>query len=157
MAALLTGALLAGCDRPAEVGSASPPAATASASATTAAPRRSPSAANSTAPTPSRTSLPVFSELTAEPCRGYPAAEQVIALLRTIGLLSASGTVTVVTGPMCAGSWQYTVLQTSGRDPLQVVTKGPAYALTLVTAGTDVCTIDVRTLAPPGIRAVTRC
>ena len=56
--------------------------------------------------------------------------------------------------PQCAGTWQYSVVTVTGRDPLAVVTRGAPTALTLVTAGTNVCTIPVRTSAPPGIRKV---
>ena len=77
-----------------------------------------------------------------------------IALLRRSSSLLPTGiTVTApAPGPLCAGDWQYTVLQVADREPLQVVSRGPATSLTLVTAGTDVCSIPVRTAAPAGIR-----
>ena len=58
-----------------------------------------------------------------------------------------------VTGPICAGTWQWTVVQMPNAEPLQVVTRGAPGSLRLVTAGTDVCSIPVRTGAPAGIRA----
>jgi hypothetical protein len=79
----------------------------------------------------------------------------VIELLRhSSGLLPRGARVTVLSGPLCADDWQYTIVQVPDREPLQVVSSGPATALTLVTAGTDVCNIPVRTGAPAGIRTV---
>lgn len=157
---LAAGAPLAGCDRPPAGTGAPAPTAAATTTPTGAPPAsRSPTVPGPTrTPAPGGTSGPVFTELTAQPCQGYPSGDQVIALLRrTTGLLPAGGTVTVRTGPLCAGSWQYTVLTVADRDPLQVVTRGSPQALELVTAGTDVCTVEVRVVAPAGIRAITRC
>jgi hypothetical protein len=99
-----------------------------------------------------------FGEAFAVSCAGRPSADQVIALLRrTHGLLPASATVTVRMGPLCAGTWQYTVVALPEREPLQVVTKGTPSALTLVTAGTDVCVVPVRVGAPQGILTVAHC
>jgi hypothetical protein len=104
-------------------------------------------------PAPSLPTSPSFNELSAVDCRGNPSGSQVIGLLRrSSGLLTANARVTVLLGPLCSGSWQYTVVQLSDREPLQVVSSGPATALTLVTAGTNVCSIPVRTAAPAGIR-----
>jgi hypothetical protein len=88
------------------------------------------------------------------PCQGKPNGDQVVALLRrSSSLLPRDVRVTVpAPGPLCAGDWQYTVLQIADQEPLQVVSRGPASALTLVTAGTDVCSIPVRTAAPAGVR-----
>jgi hypothetical protein len=133
-----------------------------------------PPPARSPSPTPEPTYLPApplthpsrpptggptpFDERVAVPCAGRPGADQVVALLRrTPGLLSGGATVTVRTGPLCAGTWQFTVVTVPEREPLQVVTKGAPGALTLVTAGTDVCTAPVRAGAPAGILAVARC
>jgi hypothetical protein len=80
-----------------------------------------------------------------------------VALLKDRGLLRSTDVVTARTGPLCAGTWQYTVLAVTGREPLQVVTKGPASALVLVTAGTDVCSVPVRTEAPAGIVSAAHC
>jgi hypothetical protein len=104
---------------------------------------------------PGPTTTPSSNEFAAVPCQGRPSGAQVIALLhRSPGMLAADARVTVSAGPLCAGDWQYTVIQVPKLDPLQVVSKGPASALTLVTAGTDVCSIPVRTEAPPGIQTV---
>ena len=104
-------------------------------------------------PTLPAASTPTASNLTAVSCAGKPSGEQVIALLRrSADLLPRGARTTVPVVPLCAGDWQYSVVQIPGREPLQVVSRGPAGALKLVTAGTDVCTIEVRTAAPPGIR-----
>jgi hypothetical protein len=86
-------------------------------------------------------------------CGGNPGGRAVLAVLRRAGLVTRSSGARVVTGPMCAGTWQWTVVQMPNADPLQVVTRGAAGSLRLVTAGTDVCSIPVRTGAPAGIRA----
>jgi hypothetical protein len=80
-----------------------------------------------------------------------------VVLLRGKGFVAAGAQVTVQAGPLCAGSWQYTVLSIPGRGLLQVVTKGVPPGLELVTAGTDVCTAPVRVEAPAGIVAAARC
>jgi hypothetical protein len=99
-----------------------------------------------------------FGEAVAVPCAGRPSADQVVALLRrTPKLLPRGATVTVRTGPVCAGSWQYTIVSVPDREALEVVTKGPPGSLVLVTAGTDVCSIEVRTAAPIGIRTAAHC
>lgn len=138
------------------------------------APRRSPPTATSgppraadprsPAPAPSQpvrlTAAPsmTFPEAYAVTCAGRPGAEQVLALLRrTAGLLPSGVTVTVLMAPQCAGTWQYTVVSVPDREPLQVVTRGVPTALQLVTAGTNVCTIEVRTQAPRGILTLARC
>jgi hypothetical protein len=89
-------------------------------------------------------------------CAGAPDGDAVLAVLRDASLLTADqGTVT--TGPLCADTWQYTVVSVPDRDPLRVVTSGPPDDLTLVTAGTDVCTIEVRVHAPTGILVAASC
>lgn len=101
---------------------------------------------------------PTFGEAYAVSCAGYPSGDAVVALLRrTPGLLSANARVTIRTGPLCAGTWQYTVVSVGGREPLAVVTRGRPGALRLVTAGTDVCSIPVRTGAPAGIQFAAAC
>lgn len=154
---LTSGALLIGCGTPPELREqpdrafASPHR---SAFATTPAPSP-PRAAAPTGPPPT----PTFGESTTTPCNGRPGSAQVIALLRrSTELLPRSATVSVPIGPLCAGTWQYTVLSMPNREPLQVVTKGEPAALTLVTAGTDVCSsIPVRVTAPAGIRTAASC
>jgi hypothetical protein len=106
---------------------------------------------------PPSSGAPHFPEGYAVNCAGQPSVHQVVALLKDRGLLRPTDVVTPRTGPLCAGTWQYTVLSVTGREPLQVVTKGPASALALVTAGTDVCSVPVRTEAPAGIVSAAHC
>ncbi|MFF5070540.1 hypothetical protein ACFY2R_04820 [Micromonospora olivasterospora] len=119
----------------------------------------SPTPAPSTPPTatppplaPPTTAAP---DLVATECRNGPSGDRVVALLRgTAGVLPRSAQVRVRRGPLCAGDWQYTVLRVTGHEELQVVTRRRPGALELVTAGTDVCTIEVRVAGPGGIRAL---
>jgi hypothetical protein len=93
----------------------------------------------------------------AVPCAGSPDLGQVLALLRSRKVLATGAAATASSGPLCSGDWQYTALDVAGAGPLQVITRGRPGALELITAGTDVCTPDVQSGAPPGIRAVARC
>jgi hypothetical protein len=95
-----------------------------------------------------------FSETTATSCHGQPTVQQVGALVKSI---LKNVTPTAAKGPLCSGTWQYTVLTVPDAEPLQVVSKGPPTSLVLVTAGTNVCTAAVRGAAPPGILTVTGC
>ncbi len=106
---------------------------------------------------PSATSPTGFPDGTTASCAGRPGADRVIALVRAKGMVDGTRTVSAQVGPLCAGTWQYTVLVVPGREPLQVVTKGPPTALVLVTAGTDVCTDQIRASAPAGIVAAAHC
>jgi hypothetical protein len=90
-------------------------------------------------------------------CDGRPGGADVLALLRGEDLLADDTEASVVEGPLCAADWQFTVVRVPDRDPLQVITSGPPDDLTLVTAGTDVCTIEVRVHAPAGIRTAAGC
>jgi hypothetical protein len=85
-------------------------------------------------------------------CGGRPSAAQIVTLLKRRGLLPSSYRERVTVGPMCAGTWQWTVLETSN-GPLQAVSELSDNTLRLITAGTDVCSIEVRAGAPAGIRA----
>ena len=113
------------------------PSATPTASATPGAPTRNPTTAPS-----------------AVPCGSGPSGDRVIVLLRAGRVLPEDVRVTVRQGPLCAESWQYTVLAVTGHEELQVVTRTKPGALELVTAGTDVCSAEVRAAGPPGIRAL---
>ncbi|HEX5540914.1 MAG TPA: hypothetical protein VFX60_05030 [Micromonospora sp.] len=149
---LATSFLLVGCGLPPEL--ADPPPATVRPSPPS--PSQSPAIPTPEPPvltTPPETTL-TFSELTAEDCQGRPTARQVIDLLRRNRLLPQNVTVTVDSSPVCAGNWHYTVVQVPGHEPLQVVSEGAPATLRLVTAGTDVCSIQVRAAAPPGIRSL---
>ncbi|WP_307848914.1 hypothetical protein [Micromonospora sp. U56] len=99
-------------------------------------------------PTPSPTP-----GLVAVACAGRPSADRVVGLLRG-RVLPRGVSVRASQGPLCAADWQYTVLAVTGHEELQVVTRTESTALRLVTAGTDVCSIEVRTVAPPGIRTL---
>jgi hypothetical protein len=115
-----------------------------------------PSASASGSPVPSPAAS--FPELYYVPCLGKPSGEQIIATVRSkTRLLPRTGTISVTTGPLCSGTWQYTILLAPNKDPLLVVTKGAPTALSIVTAGSDVCTIGVRTQAPAGLLAAARC
>lgn len=99
-----------------------------------------------------------FSDSNVVPCNGTPTGAQVIAVVRRQpSLLPSGATVTVQTGPMCIGTWQYTILVAAGREPLQVLTKGVSPAISFVTAGTDVCTVDVRATAPVALLDLASC
>ncbi|MEV0805487.1 hypothetical protein [Micromonospora sp. NPDC050200] len=91
--------------------------------------------------------------LVAVACAGRPTADRVVGLLRG-RVLPRDVSVKATAGPLCAADWQYTVLAVTGHEELQVVTRTESAALRLVTAGTDVCSIEVRTVAPPGIRTL---
>ncbi|HET8661006.1 MAG TPA: hypothetical protein VFM55_18670 [Micromonosporaceae bacterium] len=158
--ALTSAAALAGC------GAARPPdpvrrsAAVGAGRSPTPTPHRTHTPTPGAGPTARPTAAPAttFPEAYAVGCAGRPAAEQVVALLRgTTGLLPAGAAVTVSMAPQCSGGWQYTVVSVPDREPLQVVTRGPPNALQLVTAGTNVCTIEVRTQAPRGILTLIEC
>ena len=60
---------------------------------------------------------------TAVNCGGRPGGREVLAVLRRAGLVTRSSGARVVTGPLCAGTWQCTVVQMPNADPLQVVTR----------------------------------
>ncbi|MGI5246174.1 hypothetical protein [Dactylosporangium sp. CA-139066] len=113
------------------------------------------------APSPSRSASPSpagFSDQYVTYCNGKPSGEQVIAAVRlTRGNLPAGSGVSVQKQPVCSGVWQYTVLSVADSEPLRVITKGSPTALTVVTAGTDPCTADVRLNAPPAFLAAVDC
>jgi hypothetical protein len=81
----------------------------------------------------------------------------ITALRRDPDLRPPSTSPRVVAGPVCAGSWQYTLLDFPGQGRLQVVSRGGADSLTIVTAGTYVCTPEVKGAAPAGIVAAAHC
>lgn len=96
-----------------------------------------------------------FPETTAVPCADKPSEAQIIAVTR--GRFPIGSGAKASLGPLCAGTWQYTVLSVAGREPLQVVTSGEPTSLKLVSAGTDICTVEVRNYAPAGILLAARC
>jgi hypothetical protein len=118
-------------------------------------PATPPSPPSATTASPSPTG---FSESYVVPCNGRPSAAQVISAVRRHGsLLTAGVSVSATTGPLCSGTWQYTVLAVPDHEPLQVVTKGSPSALQFVTAGTNVCTVDVRAGAPVALLTAANC
>ena len=150
-AALLPAALLAaGCGKPPDLREQGVPVPSPSIAPTT----DGPTLPVATSPTVTAT----FSETYYVACLGNPSGDQVIAALRAkTKLLPKTGTITVTTGPLCSGTWQYTIVQAPAKEPLVVVTKGTPTALQIITAGSDVCTIPVRTQAPAGLLAAARC
>jgi hypothetical protein len=156
VAALLTCAATAACGAPPNVApSPAPPVPPGTAS---------PSPSASPTPSPLVPTLPTvpsptgFPDTYAVSCEGKPSGQQIIRLLRRErGLLPDGVRATVDSGPLCSGTWQYTVVVVTGREPLAVVTEGEPGDLRLVTAGTNVCSIPVRTEAPIGIRTAAAC
>ncbi|MEU1884106.1 hypothetical protein ABZ491_01305 [Micromonospora rifamycinica] len=150
--ALLTVLPFAGCAAPPERRVAVPVAPPAPV-----VPPTTPPTALAVLPTLSSTAVPTTPGPTvaavAVACAGRPSTDRVIGLLRG-DVLPRSVSVRAVTGPLCADGWQYTVLAVSGHEELQAVTRGEPGALVLVTAGTDVCSIEVKATAPPAIRTL---
>ncbi|HLU33840.1 MAG TPA: hypothetical protein VKZ74_07530 [Natronosporangium sp.] len=153
--ALALTALLAGCGPPPEYPAPGSP------SSRPAAPALIPTPATTAAPPTGlpgpATSPSGFPEDRAVRCGGRLDGDQVLALLEREGLLGRDLDARVDEGPLCARDWQYTVVTVPERDPLRVVTRGEPGDLALVTAGTEVCTVEVRVQAPSGIRAAADC
>jgi hypothetical protein len=110
-------------------------------------------------PLPVTTPLPDLPTRTPEPttasqCTEGPTGAQIVALVRNAGILPGGVAARARTGPLCAAGWQYTVLSVTGHEELQVVTRGQPGSLTIVTVGTDVCTVDVRTTGPAAVRTL---
>lgn len=151
---LLAGAaLLSGCGPPPEPDTPGTPVPPAGSNGT-------PTPRFPTPPSPgsSLTPSPGFGEDFAVPCGDEPGEDEIVAVLHADGMLDPSVDAEVVEGPLCAGSWQYAVVQAPDRDPVQVVTRTAAGGgLELVTAGGDVCSAEVRIQAPVGIRVAASC
>ncbi|MFU8873330.1 hypothetical protein [Micromonospora sp. SL4-19] len=152
-AALIALLAIASCGTPPELRQSAAPTATAPAATGT------PTPVTPTPDTPTRpavpTPTPTAGDAVAQPCRSGPSGDRVVSLLRGPARVLPRGVrVKVRTGPLCAGDWQYTVLEVSGHEELQAVTRGKPAALELVTAGTDVCSAEVRAAGPPGIRTL---
>lgn len=147
---LLAALLSSGCGTPPELRDAQPSQTARSASSTpTDTAPTTPATPPTRAPTPTASSTPV-----AVRCPAGPSSQQVTALVRGQDLLPADAQVRVLTGPLCADDWHYTLFAVTGYEPLQVVSRGAGAAPRLVTAGTDVCTAEVRVTSPTGIRAL---
>ncbi|MEW2430007.1 hypothetical protein AB0877_18530 [Micromonospora sp. NPDC047644] len=147
-------AALAGCGAP--PGLAEPTSVpTHTAAPTPSGPSTPPTTPPTTAPSLGTVTPTPDAGLVATPCRNGPTGQRVLQLLRgRAGVLPANVRVQVRTGPLCAADWQFTVLTVTGHEELQVVTRGEPGSPVLVTAGTDVCTIEVRATSPAGIRAL---
>ncbi|MFC4018577.1 hypothetical protein ACFOW4_11575 [Micromonospora sp. GCM10011542] len=148
---------LAGCGAPPEL--SRPAAAPSSAPVTPASPPATPPSGppTSTPLNPPAGPVPATSDagLVATTCQDGPSGQRVIDLLRgRAAVLPDDVRVRVRTGPLCAADWQYTVLEVTGHEELQVVTRGRGGTPQLVTAGTDVCSIEVRATGPAGIRTL---
>ncbi|MEU4552594.1 hypothetical protein [Micromonospora violae] len=147
-------AVLAGCGAPPGLGEPTG-VPTHTATPTTPAPSTAPPTPPASAPYPATVTPTPDAGLVATACRNGPTGQRVLQLLRgRAGVLPANVRVQVRTGPLCAGDWQFTVLDVTGHEQLQVITRGKPSAPTLVTAGTDVCTIEVRATSPAGIRSL---
>jgi hypothetical protein len=119
-------------------------------------PSRSPNRSPTTSPGRSATASG-FAESVAVGCAGRPTGEQVVALLRRSAVLPAAARPGIGGGPLCAGTWQYTVLTLPETEPLHVITRGAPEALVVETVGTNPCTARVKATAPPGILTAIRC
>jgi len=119
-----------------------------------------------TLPTYPVTPLPTVTATRATPapppaprCTNGPTAAQVLAVVKGKPGIPADEQLKVWDGPFCSKSWQFTTMGVGEKDndkvdPLLVVTDGKPSALTVVEAGTDVCSDHVQNAAPPGIRVL---
>ncbi|MEV4654486.1 hypothetical protein [Micromonospora sp. NPDC049301] len=152
--ALLAVGVLTGCGAPPELSAPTDAPPPHTGAPTAPGPTGTLSTAPATPPVGTATATP-DAGLVATPCRNGPTGQRVVQLLRgRAGVLPDNVRVRVRTGPLCAADWQFTVLEVSGHEELQVVTRGRSAAPELVTAGTDVCTIEVRATGPAGIRTL---
>jgi hypothetical protein len=107
---------------------------------------------------PSPTPSPTPTVPPAPVCRNGPTAAQVLTVLAGAPGVPVGAELTVTAGPFCAGTWQFATVERKPDgandkfEPLLVVTRGKPSALTLVEAGSDVCSDVVQKDAPPGIR-----
>ena len=102
-------------------------------------------------PSPTRSTPPP-----APVCRSGPSKQQVLGVIKGKPGIPTRP-LELRFGPYCAGSWQLSIIGIVGEtadeeEQLLVVTSGRPAALTLVEAGTDVCTDRVEDDAPAGIR-----
>lgn len=103
--------------------------------------------------TPSATAspYPVFS---AVPCGAKPSATEIASLVKQKASVTTGK---ALTGPLCAGTWHYTLFEVQGKEPVHVLTIATSSGLTLFAAGTDICTADVQQQAPYGVRVAASC
>ena len=130
LAIVSVGCLLSGCTRSrGDSGPLLPPVSPPPARSASPTPFSTPVAPARTTPARSASSSPSqlpFSEAYVSQCNGRPTGDQVVAAVRRArpNLPSGAG-VTVKTGPLCAGVWQYTVLTVTSSEPLQAMTRAP--------------------------------
>jgi hypothetical protein len=114
-----------------------------------------PTATSTTTPPATATTTPPPS---APKCTSGPTAAQMIAAVKQRPGIPADAELKVIDGPYCAGTWQFTVVEVAAADaedqvePLSVVSNGAPAAVKVIEAGADVCSLKVRSEAPPGIR-----
>lgn len=120
-----------------------------------------------TYPTGTTTTTPTEAPLTKSPtptparaakCGSQPTGAQILALIKGKPGIP-NKTLQVRDGPFCADTWSFTTVKLAGtgsdeQEPLSVVTSGTGSALTLITAGSDVCNAQVQSSAPAGIRVL---
>lgn len=111
-------------------------------------PYTTPATTVSPTPTPSHAAL----------CTGPPTGPQILALIKDRKGVPKV-TLQVDSGPYCSGDWSFTTVEVADEnedqlEPLMVVATGKNATLKLVAAGSDVCTNQVVTTAPPGIRVL---
>ena len=109
-----------------------------------------------TTTTPPPTTTPTSTVPPAPKCRSGPTKALVLAVLKGLPGIPEQE-LAVADGPFCSGSWQFATVQIAGEDPkdaeqIFVVTTGTPTALKVIEAGTDVCSVEVQTKAPAGIR-----
>ncbi|MET8150048.1 hypothetical protein ACIBSW_36135 [Actinoplanes sp. NPDC049668] len=107
---------------------------------------------------PTITTTPTTVRPTPAPrCVNGPTSQQVLTAVKGRPGVPATE-LKVIDGPFCAKTWQFTIVQIATADantpaePLLVVTKGSPAKIKVIEAGTDVCSVKVRTEAPTGIR-----
>jgi hypothetical protein len=108
--------------------------------------------------TPATTVSPTPTPSHAPRCTGAPTGAQILALIKGKPGIPNT-TLQVNSGPYCSGTWSFTTVEKAGSgsdqlEPLMVVATGKDTTLTLVAAGSEVCTDQVQTTAPPGIRVL---
>jgi hypothetical protein len=105
--------------------------------------------------TTTTTTRPTSTVPPAARCRSGPSAAQVLAVLEGFPGIPEQE-LAVAAGPFCSGSWQFAEVQIADNpnkaERLFVVTTGTPTALKVFEAGTDVCSTEVQTQAPAGIR-----
>jgi hypothetical protein len=110
-----------------------------------------------TTPPRTTTTPPPTSTVSPAPkCPAGPSKAQVLAVLKGLPGIPAKE-LAVTEGPFCSGSWQFAVVRIAGEakaEELFVVTTGTPTTLKVIEAGTDVCSTEVQTKAPPGIRVL---